>query len=133
MELTQCIIPMTVLRKEQSLTQEQWDHLKLGRETQLLELGEDSDDNYSVKHDALLNSQEIKNAARRPKTPRIGIKGCCGKGRNGCLIFWHDPTYKKSFRFYFKKSRASCLTATCGNSMRKCWNCRLKPEISLQA
>jgi len=87
------------------LTQEQWDRLKLNRETPLLNLGEDSDDNYSAKRDALQNSQEIKNAARRPKTPRIGIKGCCGKGCNGCLKFWHNPTYKKSSRFYLKKAR----------------------------
>ena len=44
-ERTQRIIPMTVLRKEQSLTQEQWDRLKLDRKTQLLELGEDSNEN----------------------------------------------------------------------------------------
>ena len=85
---------MTVLRNEQSLTQEQWDRLKLDRETQLLELGEASDENYSAKRNALQNSQKIKNAARRPKIPRIGIKDCCGKGCNGCLIFWHDPTYE---------------------------------------
>jgi putative protease len=54
--LTQRIIPMTVLRKEQSLIQEQWDCLKLGRETLLYVLGEDSDKKYSAKRDALQNS-----------------------------------------------------------------------------
>ena len=95
-ELTQRIILMNVLRKKQSLTQEQWDCLKLGRETLLHVLGEDLDKKYSAKYDALQNSQEIKTAARRLKTPRIGMEVFCCKGCNGCLIFWHDPTYEKA-------------------------------------
>lgn len=95
-ELKQRIIPMTVLHKEKSLTQEQWDRLKLDRETRLLESGEGSDEKYSAKRDALQQSQEIKDAARRSKTPRIGMEGCCGKGCNGCLMFWHYPTYEKA-------------------------------------
>lgn len=33
---------------------------------------------------------------RKPRTPRIGTTGCCGKGCNGCLIFWHDAAYAKA-------------------------------------
>jgi U32 family peptidase len=87
---------MTVLRKEKALTQEQWDRLKLDRETQLIENGKGSDASYTARTDALRDSQAIKDSARRPKTPRIGMEGCCGKGCNGCLMFWHDPTYAKA-------------------------------------
>ena len=132
-ELTQRIILMNVLRKKQSLTQEQWDCLKLGRETLLHVLGEDLDKKYSAKYDALQNSQEIKTAARRLKTPRIGMEVCCCKGCNGCLIFWHDPTYEKARTLLAQKSRVSCLTTIYWNLMRRCWHCRLKPEISLPA
>ena len=86
-ELTQRIIPMYVLRKEQSLTQKQWNCLKLDRETLLHVLGADSDKKYSAKHDALQNAQEIKTAARCLKTPRIGMEVFCCKGCNGCWIF----------------------------------------------
>jgi putative protease len=132
-ELTQRIILMNVLHKKQSLTQEQWDCLKLGRETLLHVLGEDLDKKYSAKYDALQNSQEIKTAARRLKTPRIGMEVCCCKGCNGCLIFWHDPTYEKARTLLAQKSRVSCLTTIYWNLMRRCWHCRLKPEISLPA
>ena len=132
-ELTQRTIPMYVLRKEQSLKQKQWDCLKLDRKTLLHVLGADSDKKYSAKHDALQNAQEIKTAARCLKTPRIGMEVYCCKDCNGCLIFWHDPTYEKARTLLAQKSRVSCLTTIYWNLMRKCWHCRLKPEISLPA
>ncbi len=90
------IPPMTVLRKEKALTREQWDRLKLDQETRRLEMGGGSEAAYASRRDALQDSQAIKNSARRPKTPRIGMEGCCGKGCNGCLIFWHDPGYARA-------------------------------------
>jgi putative protease len=36
------------------------------------------------------------NEIKTKKTPRIGKEGCCGKGCNGCLIFWHDEKYQKA-------------------------------------
>lgn len=33
---------------------------------------------------------------RRARSPRLGTEGCCGKGCNGCAIFWHDPSYAKA-------------------------------------
>jgi putative protease len=27
------------------------------------------------------------------KGPRMGLEGCCGKGCNGCRLFWFDPKY----------------------------------------
>ena len=34
----------------------------------------------------------------RSKTNRIGKEGCCGKGCNGCLVFWHDDMYVADLR-----------------------------------
>ena len=34
---------------------------------------------------------------------KIGDDGCCAKGCNGCLIFWHDDKYKKAPNFKKKK------------------------------
>jgi len=90
------IPPMTVLRKEKALTQEQWGRLKLDQETCRIEQGKVSTEAYDARTDALRASQALKDAARRPKTPRIGMEGCCGKGCNGCLMFWHDPAYAKA-------------------------------------
>ena len=40
--------------------------------------------------------QENNDQIKSTKTPRIGKEGCCGKGCNGCLIFWHDEKYHKA-------------------------------------
>jgi len=38
-----------------------------------------------------------ENASERKfKTNRVGVDGCCGKGCNGCLIFWEDDTYARA-------------------------------------
>ncbi|TNE36114.1 MAG: hypothetical protein EP347_11860, partial [Alphaproteobacteria bacterium] len=41
--------------------------------------------------------REAETASERTvKSPRYGVEGCCGKGCNGCLVFWHDPAYAKA-------------------------------------
>lgn len=30
------------------------------------------------------------------KGPRMGLEGCCGKGCNGCRLFWFDPKYSRA-------------------------------------
>jgi putative protease len=100
---------MTVLRKEKALTQEQWDRLKLDKETQLIEHDKGSEESYITRRDNLRFSQEAKESTRRPKTPRIGMDGCCGKGCNGCLMFWHDPTYAKARTLLAQKKQGEML------------------------
>jgi U32 family peptidase len=87
---------MTLIRKEKSLTQEQWDRLKLDRETRLIEAGKGSDEAYEQRRDNLQQSTIAADSTRRLKTPRLGTEGCCGKGCNGCMIFWNDPLYEKA-------------------------------------
>jgi putative protease len=30
------------------------------------------------------------------RAPKQGIESCCGKGCNGCLMFWQDDKYAKA-------------------------------------
>jgi putative protease len=43
------------------------------------------------------------------KTPRVGLEGCCGKGCNGCMMFWHDPLYAKAREILGKKKQGEML------------------------
>ena len=86
----------TVIRKEKSLRQDQFDRLRLDKEAYRLELGTGSENAYDNKRVALISSLEEENSEKHLRTPRIGTQGCCGKGCNGCLIFWHDPSYARA-------------------------------------
>ena len=120
--LKQDFPPYTVLRKEKALSAEGWARLKLDKaamqvevarhpvraisEAQdlvqseldpVLSLRSPQDDNYQQKRIALIeakNSQNIDKSSFR--TPRSGVEGCCGRGCNGCLPFWHDAKYAKA-------------------------------------
>lgn len=87
----------TVLRKEKALTQSDWDRLKLDRLVLGLEAkGERNDTAYGKRVDALAESVAADDKSRRAKTARVGADGCCGKGCNGCLIFWQDDKYARA-------------------------------------
>ena len=100
----------TVLRKERSLKQEQIDRLKLDREALNIELGKGSLANYDKKKDALIESTDEADPERHTRIPRVGTSGCCGKGCNGCLIFWHDPIYEKARNIMKNKKMGVKLT-----------------------
>lgn len=61
-----------------------------------LESGEVKDQKYHKKRQKYFAAKELGDDKIVPKTPRIGEEGCCGKGCNGCLIFWHDDKYAKA-------------------------------------
>ena len=87
----------SVLRKEKALTTEQWNRVKFDKLVQGLELGGKRNDKaYEKRRDALAESVAENTSARRFKTNRVGVEGCCGKGCNGCLIFWNDETYARA-------------------------------------
>ncbi len=96
LSLQQKLCEQTIIRKEKSLTQAEWDRLKLDATAQRIELGTGSDTLYQRQRDQLQVSIFEENGERIPKTPRIGTDGCCGRGCNGCAIFWHDPIYEKA-------------------------------------
>lgn len=103
--LKERIPPMTVLRKERSLTEVQWDRIKLDTETHAIEAGKGSVQAYTNKRDRLRESQALRDTSLKVKTPRIGMEGCCGKGCNGCLMFWHDPSYARARELLAKKKQ----------------------------
>ncbi len=94
--LQQKLCEQTIIRKEKSLTKAEWDRLRLDATAQRLELGTGSKVLYQKQRDKLQVSIFEENGERIPKTPRIGTEGCCGRGCNGCAIFWHDPIYEKA-------------------------------------
>ncbi|WP_417623735.1 U32 family peptidase [Paremcibacter congregatus] len=100
---------LTMIRKERPLTQEQWDRLKLDREAQKREQGQGTENRYLQRRDALVESQAEANSSRKFKTPRLGVEGCCGRGCNGCLIFWQDPAYAKARSLMAEKKQGEML------------------------
>jgi len=95
-ELAKDFPAMTIIRKEKALTKEQWNQIKLDFEAGKMELGKDDDKHYQNKKQALIEALDEDQKKRVPKTRRVGIEGCCGKGCNGCLMFWNDPKYEKA-------------------------------------
>jgi putative protease len=101
---------MTIIRKERSLTKEEWDRLKFDKEAAKLEAGKGSEKRYAKKRDVLVSSIKDANKDRKFKTPRLGVEGCCGRGCNGCMIFWQDPTYAKAREIMAKKKQGEMLS-----------------------
>lgn len=87
----------TVMRKERALTEEQWARIKLDKVVQGIEAsGKDRPKAYDRSRDKLVDAIGEGGAERRHKTNRVGVEGCCGRGCNGCLMFWQDPQYEKA-------------------------------------
>ncbi len=87
----------SVLRKEKALTTEQWNRVKFDKLVQGLEVGgKRNEPAYEKRRDALAESVAQNPSERRFKTNRVGTDGCCGKGCNGCLIFWEDDLYARA-------------------------------------
>ena len=101
----------TVLRKEKALNEEQWNRVKFDKLVQNLEVADKRDDaNYEKRRDALAKSIGEDPNERRFKTNRIGTEGCCGKGCNGCMIFWQDDTYARAREILLKRKQGEQLT-----------------------
>lgn len=100
---------MTIIRKERSLTRDQWDRLKMDKAASRIELGQGSEKLYEQRRDALVESLAEANKDRKFKTPRLGVEGCCGRGCNGCLIFWQDPAYEKARTLMQEKKQGEML------------------------
>lgn len=107
--LKQVLLPLTIIRKEKAMLPEEWSRLKLDREAAKIEHGGGSALQYDRKRENLQEALDAKNRIRKPKTPRIGTEGCCGKGCNGCLIFWNDPAYAKARAIMAEKKQGEML------------------------
>ncbi|MFY0311716.1 peptidase U32 family protein [Leisingera sp. D0M16] len=109
----------TVLRKERALTEEQWNRVRFDKLTQALEIsGKDNPKAYTRRRDALADSIAQDSNERRYKTNRTGTEGCCGKGCNGCLIFWQDPQYELARAALQKRKQGEMLSRAEANELK---------------
>ncbi len=98
-ELKRLLPVFSLIRKEK--LQDESEKLKV-ESRQLsheLEAGNVVEEKYNNKRKKYFQAREIVNdseVSQTTRTPRIGQEGCCGKGCNGCLIFWHDDKYAKA-------------------------------------
>ncbi|MFD2206677.1 U32 family peptidase [Kiloniella antarctica] len=104
-KLRRQLCSQTIIRKEKSLTKAEWDRLKLDATSQRIELGTGSNSLYERQQSKLQKSIFEEKGERIPKIPRIGTSGCCGRGCNGCMIFWHDPIYEKARKLITQKKQ----------------------------
>lgn len=88
--------PYTVVRKEKPMTAEEWARVKLDVAAIKTEQGKISEEKYQQKREALVVALSEAHEGRTFRTPRVGTEGCCGRGCNGCLPFWHDTKYAKA-------------------------------------
>ncbi|MEP2716441.1 U32 family peptidase [Pseudophaeobacter sp.] len=101
----------SVMRKERALTEEQWNRVRFDKLTQGLEItGKENPKAYEKRRDALAKSIEEDGNTRRFKTNRVGVEGCCGKGCNGCMIFWQDEQYARAREVLLKRKQGQQLS-----------------------
>ncbi len=99
----------SVLRKEKELSESDRNRVNLDKEALKIELGKGSEKSYDEKLEKLAASIDEDDRERTLRSPRVGKNGCCGKGCNGCLIFWHDPAYAKARDILNKKKMGEKL------------------------
>ena len=101
----------SVMRKERALTEEQWNRVRFDKLTQGLEIsGKENPAAYAKRRDALAKSIEEDGNTRRFKTNRVGVEGCCGKGCNGCMIFWQGAQYPRARDVLLKRKQGQQLS-----------------------
>ncbi|WP_170345536.1 U32 family peptidase [Ruegeria atlantica] len=101
----------SVLRKERALTDEHWSRIRFDKLVQGLETsGRDNPAAYARRRDELVEKIGEDGNERRFKTNRIGTEGCCGKGCNGCLIFWQDDKYALAREVLSKRKQGEQLS-----------------------
>ncbi|HGG62956.1 MAG TPA: peptidase U32, partial [Rhodobacteraceae bacterium] len=101
----------SVMRKERALTEEQWARIRLDKLTQGLEInGKENEKAYNKRRDELVEKIGENTNDRRFKTNRVGVEGCCGKGCNGCMMFWQDDQYARAREVLMKRKQGEQLT-----------------------
>jgi len=101
----------SVMRKERSLREDDWARVRLDRLVQGLEVsGKDNPKAYEKRRDALVETIGDGAKERRFKTNRVGTEGCCGKGCNGCMMFWQDDLYARAREVLLKRKQGEQLS-----------------------
>lgn len=104
----------TVARKKKQLTPEEKARFLLDIEAQKSEI-EGKPMDPEKKKDLLAQVEKQKEFLEKRKVagkgPKMGSEGCCGKGCNGCMIFWNDPKYEAAREEMKKKKQGEKLAA----------------------
>lgn len=95
-KIKELLVPMTLVRKEKMNIEAEKLKVESRQLSHQLEAGEIREEKYENKRKKYFTALEVGDEQISPRTPRIGADGCCGKGCNGCLIFWHDEKYAKA-------------------------------------
>jgi putative protease len=109
--------PMSVVRKEKALTEMEWSRLKLDKTAARMEAGEGRESAYAENQEKMKKAVDENLMDRRMKSPRIGRDGCCGRGCNGCMIFWQAPEYAKARELMKSKKQGEMLDRNMRNDM----------------
>jgi putative protease len=95
-KLKELLVPMTLVRKEKINIESEKLKVESRQLSHQLEAGEIKEEKYQNKRKKYFTALEVGDEQTSPRTPRVGTEGCCGKGCNGCLIFWHDDKYARA-------------------------------------
>ncbi|MES2961366.1 MAG: U32 family peptidase [Pseudomonadota bacterium] len=95
-KLKELLVPMTLVRKEKMNIESEKLKVESRQLSHQLEAGDVREEKYENKRKKYFAALEVGDEQTSPRTPRIGQDGCCGKGCNGCMIFWHDDKYAKA-------------------------------------
>jgi putative protease len=87
---------MSLIRKEKMNIESEKLKVESRQLSHQLEAGNVGEKKYETKRAKYFAALEVGDDKIAPRTPRVGTDGCCGKGCNGCLIFWHDDKYAKA-------------------------------------
>lgn len=110
-ELKKILPELTLIRKDKNLNLVEESRKSLHKAAQRLEITDKNEHIYQKKKDRYLDNREnnLDLAEITVKSAKIGIDGCCGKGCNGCLIFWNDKKYAKARELMKKKKIGEML------------------------
>lgn len=89
---------LTVGRRETPMSEEERVSRLAEIRAQELERGLISEEEYRAIMDdpELLGKRISMKANTGHRSPKQGLESCCGKGCNGCLMFWQDDKYAKA-------------------------------------
>lgn len=108
-KLQELLPEYSLVRKEKMTDESEKLKVESRQLSHKLEAGEIKQQKYDVKREKYFASLDLEDPEVSPKTPRIGKEGCCGKGCNGCLVFWHDDKYAKAREILKKKKIGEML------------------------
>jgi len=95
-KLKELLPPMSLIRKEKMNIESEKLKVESRHLSHQLEAGNVREEKYETKRQKYFAALDVGDQQISPRTPRVGVDGCCGKGCNGCLIFWHDDKYAKA-------------------------------------